>query len=125
MSAADRQSGFTLVEVLVALVVTSLLLAIIFDGSITGRKREKLAADHAKAVLLADTLLADAAAQPYRQGVREGASHGLNWTVSERLASVDPRGAIGLVALDTRISDRDKHQLLTANLLRLKTLAPQ
>jgi len=125
MSAADRQSGFTLVEVLVALVISSLLLAIIFDGSILGRKREKLATDRAKAVLLADNLLAAAAAEPYQQGQREGISYGLHWTVSERLTAADPRGMTGLVALETNISDRDKHVLFAADVLHLKSLAPQ
>jgi len=124
MSRADH-AGFTLVEVLVALVVSGLLLAIVFDGSITGRQRAKLASDRGKAVLLADTLLTSATADAYRQGERSGVSYGLNWAVSERLATTDPRGTMGLVALETRISDRKDHQLFTARLLRLKALQPQ
>jgi prepilin-type N-terminal cleavage/methylation domain-containing protein len=124
MSRAERQGGFTLVEVLVALVVSALLLAIIFDGSIGGRQREKLAADRGKAILLADTLLASAVADAYQQGERSGVSNGLNWAVTERLALVDPRGTMGLVALEAKVSNRTDHALFSAHLLRLKALTP-
>lgn len=124
MSRADR-AGFTLVEVLVALVVSGLLLAIVFDGSITGRQRAKHANDRAKAILLADTLLTSAAAESYRQDERNGVSNGLSWAVSERMTAVDPRGTIGLAAIEARISDRKDRSLFTARLLRLKALPSQ
>lgn len=124
MSRAEREAGFTLVEVLVALVISAFLLAIVFDGSIAGRQREKLAADRGKAILLADTLLASAATDSYQQGERSGATQGLHWIVTERLASVDPRGTAGLVALEAKVSDRKDRELFSARLLRLKALTP-
>jgi prepilin-type N-terminal cleavage/methylation domain-containing protein len=47
------EEGFTLVEVLVAFVVSALLLMVVSDGFVTARSRDRLTRDRADAIVLA------------------------------------------------------------------------
>ena len=120
-----NNAGFTLVEVLVALVVSSLLLAIIFDGSATGRRRVKASQESRRALLLADDLLARAAAQPMGTASVQGTSGPLTWSVDENVISRDPRNLSALVELRTAVADDKGHRLFTGALRRLKTVPQQ
>jgi len=122
---ASDNAGFTLVEVLVALVVSSLLLAIIFDGSATGRRREKAAQESRRALLVADNLLARAAAQPMGAASGQGTSGSLAWSVDETVVSRDPRGLLALVELRANVADDEGHRRFTGALRRLKTVPQQ
>jgi len=122
---AVHNAGFTLVEVLVALVVSSLLLAIIFDGSATGRRRAKASQETRRALLLADDLLARAAAQPMGSASARGTSGPLTWSVDEMLVARDPRNLTALVELKTAIVDDEGHRLFNGALRRLKTVPQQ
>ena len=120
-----KASGFTLVEVLVALVVSSLLLAIVFDGASSARRRARGAEDRRLAVVLGDNLLTEAAAKPMGHAAAKGTTDGLSWTVSEAPVAHDARNLFALAAVSVAIVDRNKHQLFAGELRRIKSMAVQ
>lgn len=82
-----RDEGFTLLEVLVALVVlTTTLVAVLqlFGG---GLRLARTAGDHADAALLASAKLADLEADPLTEGATEGTEGPYRWT---RKVTLDP-----------------------------------
>lgn len=125
MSDSARSAGFTLVEVLVALVVSSVLLAVVLDGASTGRRRARVAEDKRLAVLLGDSLLTEAAAKPLGEAPAQGISNRLSWTVGESVIGSEPRGIFALAALTATISDGQGHQLFAGELRRIKRMVPQ
>jgi general secretion pathway protein I len=65
--------GFTLIEVLVALVILSLSLAIIFAGFSTSLRSKRVAEDHQQATLLAESKLNSVGVErPLQEGVTVG-----------------------------------------------------
>lgn len=56
-SAGRRQSGFTLIEILVAFTVATLLLGALYQIFSTGLRSASLAGDYSNAVLLAESTL--------------------------------------------------------------------
>jgi len=121
-TAEHSQSGFTLIEVLVALVISSLLLAIIFDGASSARRRARSAEDRRLAVLLGDNLLSNAAAKMGDADLK-GMTDGLSWTVSETSLANDARNMFALVSDTVIISDKNQHQLFAGELRRIKAIA--
>ena len=77
----SAQQGFTLVEVLVALVVTSLILAIVMNGALQAKTRSVGAREKERAVMLARGLIAGRAAAPYDNATRAGEESGLRWSM--------------------------------------------
>ena len=120
--AAER--GFTLVEVLVALVASALLLAVVMNGAVGAREREAIARDRSEAVLIARDLMTRAAAGPFTEGVRRGKEGRLDWAVTERAAAADPRGRFVLAGLSIEVSDKAGRRLLRAETRQLK-VAPE
>lgn len=120
MRAAER-NGFTLVEVLVALVVSALLLAILMSGDIAARERLGLAEQRREAVLLARELLARASILPFVASERRGASGKLAWEVRESAAARDPRGRFVLAALAVEVR-RGETLLFAGETRALKTM---
>jgi len=86
------EGGFTLIEVLVALVVSSLLVAIIVDGAATARARQRVSRDRDDAVRLGQAVLTRAVAKPYTEDVTRGREGRLAWTVTEHIVDRDVRG---------------------------------
>jgi len=117
-----HEKGFTLVEVLVALVVTALLMAIVLDGAATARERNSKSAEKREAVLLARNLLTRASADPYQKTPQTGTSNGLTWQISERVERSDRRGLFGLIRIEARIANRKERQLLVVDTLHIKTM---
>ncbi len=120
-----RVEGFTLVEVLVALIVSSLLLAIVLDGASTGRRRAHVAEEKRLAVLLSDSLLTEAAVKPLGDAPAKGTTNHLSWTVDESVIGSDPRGMFALAVLTATISDGRGHRLFAGELRRIKPMAAQ
>lgn len=115
--------GFTLVEVLVALVVTALLMAIVIDGAATARDRNRASAEKREAVLLAQGLLTQASVENFQKTPRSGTSGRLAWQLSENVEKTDRRGIFGLIRIEARIETRKGRPLLAVDTLRIKTLA--
>jgi prepilin-type N-terminal cleavage/methylation domain-containing protein len=82
-----RDDGFTLLEVLVALVVlsTTVVAALQLFGG--GLRLVRTAGDHADAALLASTKLADLDPGPLTEGTDEGTEGAYRWT---RRVTLDP-----------------------------------
>jgi prepilin-type N-terminal cleavage/methylation domain-containing protein len=118
--ARPRPNGFTLVEVLVALVVSSLLLAIVMDGALSARSRARLTEDRREAVLLARELIAQTSVAPYSGRVHRGSRDALAWQVAETPAMVDPRRRFILAAIRVDVIGRNGAGLITVHTRRLK-----
>lgn len=117
------QAGFTLVEVLVALMVTALLLTVIFDGVATSQSRLKRSTERQEAAVLASEVLGRAAAADYKPGTRSGESNGRKWELEETVAMADPRGQFVLAQLTATIFDRHGRKISSFATRRLKVLA--
>jgi general secretion pathway protein I len=80
----DGQRGFTLIEIVVALLVLSIASAVIFEGFSVGFRNARTADDFAHAVLIAQAKLApNGVSDPLSAGVRSGEeSDKYAWTVT-------------------------------------------
>lgn len=116
------EKGFTLVEVLVALVITSFLLGIVMNGALLARRRSNIALQKSEAIFVAQDVLGEAAISPFAEGVRRGKAGSLRWQVNESIAQADPRGQFVLANLAVTVSANDGRSLLTAETRRLKAL---
>src|SRR5450432_3609457 len=80
-----RESGFTLIEVVVAFVLLALVLATSFEIFTTGFAREALLEDQSRALLIAQSRLAETGVE---ENLKEGETHGesedrrFQWTVN-------------------------------------------
>ncbi len=120
----SAQQGFTLVEVLVALVVTSLILAIVMNGALQAKTRAVGAREKERAVMLARGLIAGRAAAPYDNAARTGQESGLRWSVAERRLATDPRGLLLLAEIDVKVRNANGATLSELQLRKIKA-APQ
>lgn len=117
-------SGFTLVEVLVALIVTSLLLGIVMNGALDARARGIAASQKLRAVEMATSLIAERRVAGFDTDALQGRSGSLHWQVSEEEVARDRVGTLVLAAITARVSN-DKGRLLALLRVRqLKTVAP-
>lgn len=121
---ADRcrthDQGFTLVEVLVALVVTSLLLAIVMNAAITAKTRSVRAAERAAAVQLAGTLATEHVVAPFSPTEAKGKDGSLAWSVSEQIVASDPRGFFILSEIVVTIRNAQGARLFVGTTRKLK-----
>ena len=110
----SAQQGFTLVEVLVALVVTSLILAIVMNASLQAKARSVAALDKEEALLLARGLIADRSVAPFDGAARSGQAGDLSWRVDEQAIVGDQTRQFVLAGI--RASVRDERGTLLASL---------
>ena len=115
-----HESGFTLIEVLVALVVASLLLAIILNRAVIARDRERIANERRLASLLAENLATTTAVVPIANRAARGDSGRLAWTVAEQEVARDPRGFFILSEVNVRVADQSGQILVELTTRRLK-----
>src|SRR5688500_9053321 len=85
----SAHQGFTLVEVLVALVVTSLILAIVMNASLQSKARAVAALDKEEALILARGLIAERSVAPFDWAARAGTSGALEWRGEEEAIAGD------------------------------------
>ena len=109
-SRKPSEAGFTLVEVLVAFVVSALLLTVVFDGMTMARARDRTVRDRAGALVLANDLLAarlngEAVAQQGKDGAR------LSWAINESALDRDPRGGQELRAIVVEVKGQKSQTL--------------
>lgn len=123
--ARGAEGGFTLLEVLVALVASALILAVVMSGAVTAREREVMARTKAQAVLLAGDLIAAAVPAPLALGVRGGRQGNLSWEVRETAAASDPAGRFILTSLSVAVSDAQGRLLFEGQTRSLKPAARQ
>ena len=114
------ERGFTLIEVLVALVATGLLLAIIMNGALLARERGVRAAEAREAVMIARHLLASGAARPFEPASTEGRDGGLRWRLSEQPLVRDPRGIWVLSRIGVEVAGSNGAILFSGETRKLK-----
>jgi prepilin-type N-terminal cleavage/methylation domain-containing protein len=118
------ESGFTLVEVLVAMVVSALLIGILFQGATLARERQAHGQRTISASLLAQSIYAQELNGVALNADKRGTTDGLNWHVRETVILRDPRGFYGLVALQVQIERADGKVLGALSGRHVKRLAP-
>lgn len=119
------EAGFTLVEVLVAFVVSALLLTMIFSAVQVASERRKRATMQAQAVGLARTRMEVFLARPFAQKSDQGRAGTLIWHEQEDAAMRDPRGLMVLARLRLSIVDSHDRRLLTIERRKLKSALDQ
>ena len=116
-----EQRGFTLVEVLVALVVTSLTIAIVMNAALQAKARAVASFEKEQAVLLARSLIADRSATRFDPVPRAGVEGGLRWAISERPIATEPGARFYLVRIDVRVRNARDVALASLNVRKLKS----
>jgi prepilin-type N-terminal cleavage/methylation domain-containing protein len=119
------EQGFTLIEVLVALVVTSFLVAIILDGSVSAKMRQSNQALQADALFLAKSNIDNLRDRTGEPASIKGKSNKLQWVLQETEVARGPRGAFILVEATIKAGSEDKPELITLKKRYLKSLIAQ
>jgi general secretion pathway protein I len=98
----ERQAGFTLLEVLVALVIAGLALGVLFSGAVAGLRSAQLSRDYAQAVSRARSHLAAVGiGAPLAAGAQEGDDGGgFRWRVG-----INPLATITLAQQTDALGD--------------------
>lgn len=125
MRPPGSQSGFTLIEVLVALVITSLLVTILMDGAVTAKSRQKYQMLQSQSLTIAKSNidnLRDTAGPP---SSLKGRQNKLSWALQETEIARDPRGAFILVEATIKAGNEDKPALVMLRKRYLKSLIVQ
>lgn len=116
----DRERGFTLVEVLVALIVTSLILGVAMNATLQAKARAITASDKEAALLLAGSLIEKRQAIPFSTRMEEGSTGQLDWRVNESALAVDHRGLFVLSRIEILVEGRKGAILAKVETRRLK-----
>jgi general secretion pathway protein I len=124
-----RDQGFTLLEVLVALVVLSTTLVAVLQLFGGGLRLARAAGDQAEAALLASAKLADLEPGPLTEGGTEGTDGPYHWTrrvtLEPALLPVEPNTpeAIGIrlarVSVEVRWGQSRRVELVTLRVWRI------
>jgi general secretion pathway protein I len=105
-----RAAGFTLLEVLVALVIAALALGMLFSGAVTGLRSADLSRDYTEAVSRARSHIAAAGiGAPLVAGTQEGDDgNGFRWRLRVRPLSTitltQQAGALGNAGAPRRVA---------------------
>lgn len=116
------ERGFTLVEVLVAFVVTALLLTIVMRGEWQAVGRSKVNYARARAFILGRAMLEARKVGSFAEGTQEGDEQALHWSLREMGVMADPRGLLVLSDMRVTVSDPLGRTLFTAGARRLKAM---
>jgi type II secretion system protein I len=116
------EAGFTLIEVLVALTISTLLIVAIMSSVSSSRQRETRAEQKRIAVVMARSLIARGSALPWSDAPLTGKVNGLDWELDQQLLATDRRRMLGLIRIRARISKPDGADLLVVKTRRLKSL---
>lgn len=106
MNVKAQSEGFTLLEVLVALVVAGVLVAILANGAVSADARLAITDERSRKLLVAQTVLDEALAKrPLLNAT--GTTNDIKWEVSVIPLAQDPRGASALYTVNVAAgSDR-------------------
>jgi len=116
------EAGFTLIEVLVALVVTALLLAVVLQGSSAALGRLHTTEDRRAALLYGRYLLLRGSVLDYGGGNGQGQQGRLAWMSDEHLVLTDNRRLNGLMRIHVAVRDAKGRILFDQSVLRMKLL---
>lgn len=119
------EQGFTLVEVLVALVITSFLVAIILDGSVSAKMRQSNQALQADALFLAKSNIDNLRDSTGEPASTDGKNNKLQWVLQETEVARGPRGAFILVEATIMAGNENKPELIKLKKRYLKSLIVQ
>jgi len=116
MTRPRSDPGFTLIEVLVALTVSALIVAIAMNAAVSARQRERAAAEMQAATLLARNLIEQTTSEPFTQQPRKGTEGGLDWTLT-KTPEGDPllAGRWQRVRIEVRIQNDRQTPLLSVS----------
>jgi prepilin-type N-terminal cleavage/methylation domain-containing protein len=106
-------NGFTLIEVLVALVVTALLLTILFNGLIGAHSRSQHQAEARRAQGLALRLIQERRHITTSPETIAGRNPDLTWRIQEDEIARDPRGGIMLINITAIAGPKRNPRLIT------------
>ena len=129
-SMTKNNRGFTLIEIVVALLVLSIASAVIFEGVSVGFRNARTADDFAQAVLIAQSKLAPTGvADPLTEGVTSGEElDKYSWTVTIDAIAATPLAEDApeklqpfFVAVDVVWSDGGTERTVSLSTLRLAT----
>ncbi|MEP3226279.1 MAG: prepilin-type N-terminal cleavage/methylation domain-containing protein [Parasphingorhabdus sp.] len=112
MTQRSLQNGFTLVEVLVALVVTALLAAIVMDGAVSAKLRGQNQELQTRALFVAQSHIEALRDQPGEPSQRSGAENGMIWALTEQEIARDPRGIFVIVEASIAAGTEGKPRLV-------------
>ncbi len=114
------ERGFTLVEVLVALVVSALLVTITMNAAVSARQRSVQAVAKQEALLLAETLIEARKVAPYSADEERGEDGDLRWSTHERAVLADPQGFFVLSEIEARVDGQSGVRLATLWVRKIK-----
>jgi prepilin-type N-terminal cleavage/methylation domain-containing protein len=123
MLGSPQSQGFTLIEVIVALVITSIILTLVMNGALDAKARRLRADDRDRAVLLASSLITRQTAAAAGPVERTGKTDRLSWTLRETELARDPRGFFVLDRIEVRLVDRQGKELYSVATRKLKPVA--
>jgi prepilin-type N-terminal cleavage/methylation domain-containing protein len=122
---AEPQSrGFTLIEVIVALLVSALLLTSIFGALSLARTRDKQASDQQFAMLHARALLDARVDAPFSAAADRSRARGLEFETRETAIGEDPRRFFVLSKIEVEVRRAKGDLLYRAALRHIKASPP-
>lgn len=119
----DAERGFTLIEVLVALVVAAILIAVIMDGAASARQAKQSQILHHDATRLGRSVMTQALITDNPIEAAEGTEADLSWKISERFIERDARGFFALAEVRVDVADREGHSLQSFVTRKIRKLA--
>ncbi len=122
MTPRFSEKGFTLIEVLVALIVTSLLVTIILDGAVSAKSRQTSQILQNQALTIAQSHIDDLRDISGAPSSLEGKQEKLLWALQETEIARDPREAFVLIEATITAGSEDRPALVTLQKRYLKTL---
>ena len=115
-----REAGFTLIEVLVAFVISAIMLGMIFAAVRVAGDRNRTVLEQARATALARSHVEMFVADPYIEGSSTGVEAGLQWSARESAAMVDPRGLTVLARFNFEVRNSKGQRLIAIERRKLK-----
>lgn len=114
----SKQSGFTLVELLVALFIAAFMLALLFNGLATANSRAAVRKIQSQSLQLAVFQLEKRVVARSLVSEISGTEDSLDWKLTEEEIARDPRGRFQLVRSEIRVGDASNTITLKRRFLR-------
>jgi len=118
-----RALGFTLIETLVAIVILSLSLGVLYQAAMGATRNARVAAEYSRAIVLAESVLADSLSPATNDMSIHGQFEDMRWSAATRELPIDGAGdadfnsANPLLLLEVRVTwgdeDRSRDVALT------------